>query len=260
MPDYLLAPALATLRTQFDQKFPGRSKASDGWIGDEAHRAQGSASDHNPWVVIDGQAYVTALDITNHPEIGLDLNKFTDQLQVACRDQGENRLKYAIHRALIMDTRPQFRPYQWTASSGHWSHAHFSVQSDRRLLDPRPWNIPMLTGTSAPAPTPAPTPPPAPPKPAVPAWPLPAGHWFGDWRGPDTQHGGYYAHERGWVQMIQRKLQALGLAPGYAGWADGRWDPPTTDAMAAFQRKYRPNQTTIWGKCYSDDWQHLFSL
>ncbi|WP_394615894.1 peptidoglycan-binding protein [Lentzea sp. JNUCC 0626] len=210
-------------------------------------------------MVIDGQAYVTALDITNHPEIGLDLNKLTDELQVLCRDGGENRLKYAIHRALIMDTRPQFSPFQWTPSSGHWVHAHFSVMNDRRLLDPRPWNLPMLAGTGAPAPTPTPA-----PSPSVPGWPLPAGHWFGDWRGPNEQHGGapgsQYDWERPHVLAIQRKLQAIGCAPNVPGWADGRWDPPTTAAMSEFQRRHRANQTTIWGKCYSDDWQHLFSL
>ncbi|XVS66078.1 peptidoglycan-binding domain-containing protein [Actinosynnema sp. CA-299493] len=250
MPDYLLAPALVTLRAQFDQKFPGRSKASDGWIGDAAHRAQGSASDHNPWVVIDGQAYVTALDITNHPEIGLDLNRFTDQLQVACRDQGENRLKYAIHRALIMDTRPQFSPYQWTPSSGHWVHAHFSVHSDRRLLDPRPWNIPMLTGTSAPAPAP----------PTAPTWPLGhlPGHYFGDIAGPDRSHGGWAGWEQPHVRLIQQALQRWGYAPVYSGWADGKFERPTVDSVSRWQRDHMPG-TQFYGQVWADDWAKLLS-
>lgn len=34
MPAYRLAPALAVLRAQVNEKWQRRSKASDGWIGD----------------------------------------------------------------------------------------------------------------------------------------------------------------------------------------------------------------------------------
>jgi hypothetical protein len=252
LPEYLLAPALETLRAQFDQRFPGRNKASDGWIGDEAHRAQGSESDHNPWVVIDGQAYVTALDITDHPAIGLDLNAFTDQLLVACRDQGENRLKYMIFRALIMDTRPQFSPYQWTPSSGHFAHAHFSVHSDRRLLDGRVWNLPMLSGTAAPAADPAPTP-------AGHMFPISRSECFGLRSDPRASvHGGYNAWERPHVLLIQQALQRKGYAPSAPGWADGLYDQPTVDAVTRWQRDHMPG-TTFWGQVWWDDWAKLIA-
>ena len=42
----IITPALAAARTSLNQRFPGRDKASDGWIGGKAH--QGSRSGHNP--------------------------------------------------------------------------------------------------------------------------------------------------------------------------------------------------------------------
>lgn len=45
MPWYL-APSLAQLRAEVNARWPKRSKASDGTIGDRAHSAR--TSDHNP--------------------------------------------------------------------------------------------------------------------------------------------------------------------------------------------------------------------
>lgn len=103
---------------------------------------------------------------------------------------------------------------------------------------------------------------PAPQQPApgriVPPFPLPADHWFGDWRGPAKQHGGYYPSETGWVRQIQQALQRWGYAPGDPGWADGKWDPPTTEAMTRWQRDHMPG-TTFFGQCWWDDWAKLLS-
>src|SRR5690242_20433544 len=93
-----VARSLLTLRDQFNAKFPGRNKASDGTIGDPNH--QGTDSDHNPWY----GGIVTAIDVTHDPASGVDIDRITDELQ-ASRDP---RIKYVIANGLIMDTRPQF--------------------------------------------------------------------------------------------------------------------------------------------------------
>lgn len=247
---WLLAPALVTLRAQVNAAFPNRSRLSDGTIGDAAHAAQGSDSDHNPWVVLGGQPYVTAIDLTHDPRAGFDIDKFTDQLLVACRDHGENRVKYVIANGLIMDTRPEFRPFTWQPSSGHFEHVHISVHADHRLLDPRPWNVPMLGAATPPAPQPVPQPVPS----SAPSWPLPPGHYFGLITGPNESHGGFYASERGWVRQIQEALQRRGFAPNVPGWADGDFGPPTRDAVLAWQRSVGYVQT---GNIWPDDWALL---
>ena len=59
------AHSLTTLLAQVNKAHPGRSKKSDGVIGDKAHAA--TASDHNPVAGV-----VHALDLTNDPAKGLD--------------------------------------------------------------------------------------------------------------------------------------------------------------------------------------------
>lgn len=136
---------------------------------------------------------------------------------------------------------------RWQRSAG------YQVTGDVHQVD---WDLLVHGRASLPAGTPQ-NPAPSAPR-AVPAWPLPSDHWFGDWRGPEQQHGGYYESERPWVQMIQRALQQLGCTGDQRPeWADGRWDQPTTDAMVEFQRRFRPNSTTLWGQCWSDDWADL---
>ncbi|MEU6267445.1 hypothetical protein [Saccharopolyspora shandongensis] len=148
-----VARSLETLRTQFDAAFPGRSKASDGGIGDTNH--QNRTNDHNPWVgpAADGLMLVTARDFTHDAAVGMDIDRLTDEL-AASRD---NRIKYLIANGWILDTRPQFSPWKWTRYSGsnpHITHFHISVYSDVALADdPRPWNLPSFGRKPAAAPT-----------------------------------------------------------------------------------------------------------
>lgn len=134
-----VAKSLLVLREQIDRAFPGRSKASDGTIGDTAHQSQGAASDHNPWYM----NTVTALDVTHDPGHGMDIDKFTDQLQ-ASRDY---RIKYVIANRLIMSGNPGPAPWVWRTYAGsdpHTNHVHISVVSTPTCEDPTPWRVPML--------------------------------------------------------------------------------------------------------------------
>jgi len=56
-----LARGLEKLRSEVNEAWPKRSKASDGTIGDARHSAQ--KSDHNP----DASCVVRALEITDDP-------------------------------------------------------------------------------------------------------------------------------------------------------------------------------------------------
>lgn len=132
-----VARSLNVLLAQLNTLAPNRSKAADGSIGDEAHQAQGSASDHNPWY---GPGIVTARDFTHDPAGGLDCHKLASALASA-RDP---RLKYMIWQGKIMDSRAQFRPWTWQPSSGHFHHLHLSVVASPAADDERPWSLPGL--------------------------------------------------------------------------------------------------------------------
>lgn len=101
-------------------------------------------------------------------------------------------------------------------------------------------------------------------KPILPAWYLPAGHYFGDINGPKESHGGHHsalAYDRQVIKRIQQMLIYKGYVDGVTDvnspWADGIWEQPTTDALIRFQKKELPNSTSFWGLCWSDDYQQL---
>lgn len=139
-----VARSLDTLLAQLNALAPKRSRASDGSIGDAAHQAQGSASDHNAWFVLAGQELVTARDITHDPANGLDCNKLAAAL-IASRDP---RIKYIIWRGELTDSRAvagnNYRPWTKQPSSGHYQHLHLSVMANASADDPRPWSLPGL--------------------------------------------------------------------------------------------------------------------
>ena len=88
-------------------------------------------------------------------------------------------------------------------------------------------------------------------------WPLPHNEYFGDINGPEVSHGGFYENERVHVRNIQRWL----IIHGYAGnvddrWADGLFEQPTIDAVAAFQRAEMPG-TQFFGQVWWDDYEQM---
>jgi len=143
---------------------------------------------------------------------------------------------------------------EWDDS--HLWHVHLSVYrayaNDAAALSPIAG---VMVGGPATKPSPVPTPTAADPA----GWPLPPGHYFGLITGPDECHGGVSAAERAWVQRIQQRLQVLGYAPKTPGWADGTFEGPTKDAVAAWQRAKYAQQTSRYGEIWSDDWARLFT-
>ncbi len=142
---------------------------------------------------------------------------------------------------------------EWDSS--HLWHVHLSVYrayaDDAAALAPI---AEVIAGASGSQPSPPPKLPPA----VRAAWPLPPGHYFGLITGPNESHGGTNDTERTHVQKIQQRLQALGYAPKVADWADGKFEAPTKDAVAAWQRAKYARSTTRFGEVWSDDWSRLF--
>lgn len=134
-----LAHALAALRDQLDAAFPTRSKASDGWIGNAAHQAEGdyTVSQHNP----NPDGVVCAIDVTEDPAAGVDCQRLMDEL-AASRDP---RIFYVIYNHQIDNSDGTRTPY--IGPDPHTSHLHISTRYDHPELydDPRPWALPMLT-------------------------------------------------------------------------------------------------------------------
>jgi hypothetical protein len=128
-----IAKSLGMLRRQVNDRWPGRDKSSDGWIGDAAHKA--SKSDHNP----NAADVVQALDLTHDPAHGPDARALAEAL-IASRDP---RIKYIISNAEIVSAK--MRPWRWRPYSGvnaHRYHVHISVDDDPALYDDaRPWML-----------------------------------------------------------------------------------------------------------------------
>lgn len=138
---YRLAKALERLRAQVNAKAPSRSKASDGWIGDAAHRSR--ASDHNPWVTDGGTGVVTAIDVTHDPAGGCDAGKLAETLRAGA----DKRIKYIIWNKRIANREPTggaaawaWRPYG--GRNPHDHHVHISVRPEKIYYDlTDPWTI-----------------------------------------------------------------------------------------------------------------------
>lgn len=129
-----LARGLEKLRAQVNDKWPKRSKESDGSVGDTSHSAR--VSDHNP----DGSGVVHAIDITHDPKGGFDSYAFADML-LAKQDK---RLKYVISNRRIGSGPAGPQPGVWRKYSGanpHDHHCHISIVSGALADDTRDWDI-----------------------------------------------------------------------------------------------------------------------
>lgn len=130
-----VAKSLDVLLKQLNERYPGRSTASDGSIGDAAHQA--TKSDHNP----NPKGVVHARDFTHDPDGGLDIAELAQAL-VASRDP---RIKYIIVNAKIIsgDAGPSpWVPRDYKGVNAHRHHLHLSVKDTPALYDDTtPWDL-----------------------------------------------------------------------------------------------------------------------
>jgi hypothetical protein len=203
------AKALATFVAAVDKRYPKRDRASDGTIGDAAHASR--ASDHNPWLTVDGVGVVRAVDIDKD---GIAAAWLAEQLR-KLGAAGDPRLTgggYVIFNRRI--TSADFSHWrEYTGANPHTSHIHVSFSRNRAGFDSAAgW--PFLAGTARPAP----------------ARPVkrPSG------ARPNIQRGS--THPR-YVKDIQRRLKTF--YPAYARHltVDGVYGPKTEAAVREFQRR-----------------------
>ncbi|NHB85204.1 hypothetical protein G7085_12800 [Tessaracoccus sp. HDW20] len=102
------------LRTEINRRWPGRSKALDGTIGDAAHRAR--VSEHNP----DGLGVVRAMDIDAS---GIGVQELLDAVI------GDDRVHYVIHNRKIYSRSNKWAARPYSGASSHTRHVHISLRN-----------------------------------------------------------------------------------------------------------------------------------
>lgn len=193
-----LAPSLEKLREEVNQKWPNRSKSSDGTIGDRAHSAR--KSDHNP----NSRGSVNALDITA---------KGVDVARIIAVAKKHPSVRYIIYNRTIMNRDiGHFKPRHYSGSNPHTAHVHISIyQRASAENDTRSWGL-ASTSTKAPAPRKTGG--------KAPKFPLPKGHWYGVESKNPKNHSGYWAKDRPGIKQWQSQMRKRGwriTADGYFG-------------------------------------------
>lgn len=143
--NWRVALSLDVLLEEINHASPGRSKVSDGSIGDAAHATR--TSDHNPWVRDHrGTPVVRARDFTHDPSGGLNCHQLAARLADLLAAGTHPALRsgaYIIwdHQILSRDRVGEgWRPY--AGANPHTQHLHLSVALDRAGYDStHPWGI-----------------------------------------------------------------------------------------------------------------------
>jgi len=141
-----LSKSATQLREQFDDSFPERDRASDGWIADVRHMRAGK-SDHIP----DAQGWVRAIDIDadlsgrSKPEIMPDL---ADEIRKYAKSDTKKRIAYIIFNGRIASPILGWKWRKYTGANKHTKHAHISF-TKKADDDGAFFQIPMLGASNA---------------------------------------------------------------------------------------------------------------
>lgn len=211
----VIAPSLARLRSELNQRWPNRDRSTDGWIGNAAHAATGSpesgGSDHNP----NKRGVVDAIDI--------DKDGIDTMLVVAMAIK-HPAVNYVIWNRKIWSRSRNFASHAYTGKDPHTNHIHVSLlQTVAAENSTKAWGI--FTGTVA---TPISTP-------TEPSWAARLAASM-----PLLKLG---PQVRGSV----RKAQALLTVTGHPVDTDGIYGPRTAAAARAFQHANKLAEDAIIG-------------
>lgn len=132
MASWEVSPILAPLIADVKREFPG---IVVGTIGDPAHQAEATGSDHNP----DQYGFVCAADPMFGHGFGAAQAEALFQRLIALRD---SRMAYVIYnRRIVSSTVSPWTVRSYTGSDPHTGHLHVSV---KHSSNPRPttsWNV-----------------------------------------------------------------------------------------------------------------------
>lgn len=134
---WTLAPALSALIREVNARWPHRSKASDGTIGDTAHSTR--KSEHNP----DAKGVVRAVDIT---VAGIDKAALLKAVI------GDSRVHYVISDRRIYSRSNRWTPAAYYGANPHDKHVHISLRNrtsesadwatvDKAAADTSSWGV-----------------------------------------------------------------------------------------------------------------------
>ncbi len=138
-----LCKAGQQLRLQVDDAFPGRSRASDGWVADSRHVKAGT-SDHIP---DPNSSIVRAIDLSRNlsgskePDL---MPYLADQIRIAARS--DKRIAYVIFDKKIASAKSFWRWRAYRGINPHVKHCHVSF-TKAGDTDGSFFNIPLLGGT-----------------------------------------------------------------------------------------------------------------
>jgi hypothetical protein len=133
-----LVLCLGELVDNVDELAPGRSRASDGTIGDLAHQAE-ATSDHNPhlYPALGPVPVVCAADITHDPAHGADTYAIAETM----RQAADPRVGYIISNRRITGPAHGWLWHAYAGTDPHTGHLHASTVHTALADNQAPWHI-----------------------------------------------------------------------------------------------------------------------